>query len=250
MKTPKADISDQGGDYVGRLNRKMYGFMDIASGWCEDWKELLSAHNYTTCIADPALFYNAQRGSRGAAHGDDFYVLGRQREGDDMTTLLKSEYGPRETHRLGFSQGCVQDVVILSRVVKLGRDESGRKFVHVGLGARHAPRILKTSGLTNKSSPTTVPGVKFTDVDLERRLPEPALNRADTSAYRPCVMRAAFLAQDRADMGEATKTLTRPMSPGRQVHGETLNIVYVIRLVDLLLLCAPINKLCLKRAGP
>ena len=74
------------------------------------------------------------------------------------------------------------------------------------------PLILRTVGLTSKSSPTTVPGVKVTDAELERRLSEPALNRADTSAYRSCVMRAAFLAQDRADIGEATKTLARSMS--------------------------------------
>ena len=123
-----------------------------------------------------------------------------------MTTLLKSKYSVRETHRLGFAQGCVQEAVVLNRVVKLGRDESGRKFVQVEPDARHVPLILKTLGLTGKSTPTGIPGVKVTDAELERRLSEPALNRTDTSAYRSCVMRAAFLANDRADIGEATKT--------------------------------------------
>ena len=104
----------------------MYAFRDAANGWFEDWKELLSSHNYQTGTANPALFYNSQRGSRGAVHGDDFYVLGRRRDLDDMTALLECKYSVRETHRLGFTQGCVQEAVILNRVVKLGRDESGR----------------------------------------------------------------------------------------------------------------------------
>ena len=123
-------------------------------------------------MATPALFYNAQRGSRGAVHGDDFHVLGRQQDLYNMTTLLTSKYNVRETHRLGFSQGCVQEAVILNRVVKLGRDESGRKYVQVELDARHVPLVLNTLGVTNISGPTTVPGVKVIDAELER-LSEP-----------------------------------------------------------------------------
>ena len=88
IEIPKEDLSDHDGDVVGRSVRNMYGFRDAANGWFEDWKELLNTHNYTTGIANPALFYNAQRGSRGAIHGDDFYVFGRQQDLDDITTLL------------------------------------------------------------------------------------------------------------------------------------------------------------------
>ena len=116
----------------------MYGFRDAANGWFEDWKELLSTHGYQTGIANPALFYNPERGSRGAVHGDDFYVLGRRRDLDDMTSLIKSKYSVRETHRLGVAQGCVQEAVVFNRVVKLGRGESGRKIVRFEPDARHA----------------------------------------------------------------------------------------------------------------
>ena len=87
------------------------------------------------------MFYNAQRGYCEAAHGDDLYVLGRRRDLDDMIALLNSKYSVRETHRLGFSKYCVQEAVILNRVVKLGRDESGRKFVQVEPDARHVPLV-------------------------------------------------------------------------------------------------------------
>ena len=87
------------------------------------------------------MFYNSQRGSRVAAHSDDVYVLGRRRDLDDMASLLKSKYSVRETHRLGFAQGCVQEAVIANRAVKLGRDEFGRKFAEVEPDAKHVPLI-------------------------------------------------------------------------------------------------------------
>ena len=102
IEIPKEDLTDEDSDVL-ELNRNMYGFRDAANGWFEDWKELLGTHNYQTGIANPALFYNSQRGSRGAVHGDDLYVLGGRQDLDDMTTLLKSKYSVRETHRLGFT---------------------------------------------------------------------------------------------------------------------------------------------------
>ena len=87
----------------------MYGFRDAANGCFEDWHEFLGTHNYKTGIANPARILNAQRGLHEAVHGDDFYVLGRRRDLDDMTALLKSKYSVRETHRLGFGHGCVQE---------------------------------------------------------------------------------------------------------------------------------------------
>ena len=52
----------------------------------------------------------------------------------------------------------------------------------------------------------------MSDAELERRLSEPQLSKIETSAFRSCVMRAAFLAQDRADIGEAVKGLARSMA--------------------------------------
>ena len=52
----------------------------------------------------------------------------------------------------------------------------------------------------------------MSDAELERRLSEPQLSKVEASAFRSCVMRAAFLAQDRADIGEAVKGLARSMA--------------------------------------
>ena len=57
-----------------------------------------------------------------------------------------------------------------------------------------------------------VPGVKLSEEDVARRKVEPLLPRTEASEFRSNVMRAAFLAQDRADIGEAVKSLAQFMS--------------------------------------
>ena len=192
---------------MGKLNRNMYGFRDAANGWFRDWQSLLASKGYKTGVANPALFHNPQRGARGGVHGDDFYVLAKSKDLDEANELLASSYSVRETHRLGFGHGCVQEATVLNRVVKLGI-ENGRKCVQIEPDSRHVQLIIKTLGFSSKSGSTAVPGVKVSDAELERRLSEPQLSKIETSAFRSCVMRAAFLAQDRADIGEAVKGLT------------------------------------------
>ena len=99
----------------------------------------------------------------------------------------------------------------MNRVVKLGI-ENGRKYVQIEPESRHVQFIIKTLGLSSKCGSTPVPCVKAGDAELERRLSEPQLSKVETSAFRSCVMRAAFLAQDRADIGEVVKGLARSMA--------------------------------------
>ena len=53
----------------------MYGFRYASAGWLEDWQDLLITDGCKIAVANPALFHNAKRRSRGAVHGDDFVVL-------------------------------------------------------------------------------------------------------------------------------------------------------------------------------
>ena len=107
----------------------------------------------------------------------------------------------------------------MNRVVKLGRDESGRKFVQVEPDARHVPLVLKTACLIGKSTTTIVPGVNVTDAELERRLSEPALSKSDTSAYMSCGMRPYFLPKTEQTYEKQLKQLQDPRHARRQVHG-------------------------------
>ena len=215
IELPSEDLLPQDGDAVGRLKRSMYGFRDASHEWMRDWQKLLEGEGYAIGVANPALFYNKERESRGAVHGDDFYVLGPKASIDHVGKTLASKYSVRESHRLGFGAHCVQEATVLNRVVILGV-EGGRKFVQIEPDARHVELILADLGLDAETTkPVATPGLKQDDGTAERRKGEPQLSPANSSKYRSCVMRAAFLAQDRADLGEAVglaQSMSRPVA--------------------------------------
>jgi hypothetical protein len=204
---------------VGYLLRGMYGFRDAANGWQADWQATLKSGGYDIGKANNALFYNAEKSSRGAVHGDDFYVLAGRRALDDMKKLLESKYSVRESHRLGFGAHCVRQATALNRIIQLGYTEEGKKFLEIEADSRHAEMIIKTLGLDGqRTKPMSVPGTKLNDVEVEQRKRMPALTSTETTLYRSNVMRAAFLAQDRGDIGDAVRSLAQGMSKPTDGH--------------------------------
>jgi hypothetical protein len=208
---------------IGRLNRNMYGFRDASAGWFDDWQELLESDGFKIGAANPALFHNQEKKSRGAVHGDDFVVLAPKRFLDGLGDLLKSKYSVREAHRLGFGAHCAREAQILNRIVTL-RVEKGSKVVRIEADRRHADIVLRDLGLDGPDVKTLVaPGVKIEP--LEDGEIAVACEADKASAYRSCVMRLAYLAMDRADLGEPSKSLAQGMSAPDVRHWEALKRV-------------------------
>ena len=63
-----------------------------------------------------------------------------------------------------------------------------------------------------KTKSLCTPEFKFDDKEQASRSREPPLNRQEATRYRSCVVRLAFPAQDRADLGGRVKCLARPMA--------------------------------------
>ena len=80
---------------------------------------------------DPALFHSAEEGCRGGVHGDDFAVVGSRRALDRMGQALSGKYAVREAHRLGFGSHCERHAQLLNRVVSVGTDSDGRRYVRI-----------------------------------------------------------------------------------------------------------------------
>ena len=75
---------------------------------------------------------------------------------------------------------------------------------------RHSELIVKQLGL-QKAKPVTTPAVRRSSSEAEEDRHSPKLSSADTSLFRSVTMRAVYLAQDRQDIAEATKNLSREM---------------------------------------
>ena len=203
---------------------EMYGFRHASNLWQDDWQSVLKEGGYDIGKANPALFLNRRRRARGAVHGDDFYVLGNKAAIDAMAELLKSKYEVRESHRLGFGDHCSHQAVVLNRIVTLGL-ENGRKVVQIEPDARHCELIIRALGLNRNSKTISKPGVKVNDNEYEKRKLEPKLVGNEVKLYRSAVMRASFLAQDRADLGEAVKSLAQGMANPTRAHMSDLKML-------------------------
>ena len=133
----------------------------------KDWQELLRSDGYDIGVANPALFKCDAQRSKGAVHGDDFYVLANRRTLNHLSELLKSKYNVHESHRLGFGSHCEQ-AHVLNRVVTLGVDDSTMKrYVQIEPDARHIELIIRSLGLEGAATKSlSVPGVKVTDSNL------------------------------------------------------------------------------------
>ena len=136
-----------------------------------------------------------------------------------MGALLASKYSVRESHRLGFSASCAKEATVFNRVVRLGVDDGGRRYVDIEPDARHVELIVKTLGLGgSKTKGFSTPNVKVTDEQQVLRERSAKLGPSDATLYRSNVMRASFVAQDRADLGEAVKCLAQGMASPTEVH--------------------------------
>ena len=235
VELPEEDRQPGEEDHVGRLNRGMYGFRDASNAWMKDWQNLLAEGGYQVGLANPALFYNEAEFSRGAVHGDDFYVLGPVQAVDKMKELLGSKYQMRESHGLGFVENCVREATVLNRIVTLGI-EDGRRFVQIEPDRRHVELIVESVGMKmNGSNGVTTPSIRQTDAAAEALKSSLLLGAYEASHYRSAVMRASFLSQERADISETVKRLAQGMSLPRVGHWELLKRLarYLIHKPDV-----------------
>ena len=69
--------------------------------WMRDWQNFPESEGSQVGKANPSLFFNTQRNSRGVVHGDDFNVLARRSAIDHIGKVLASTYNVREIRRLG-----------------------------------------------------------------------------------------------------------------------------------------------------
>ena len=81
---------------------------------------------------------------------------------------------------------------------------------------------MKALDLVDGSKGVNTPHVKEKDEEVVAGSQEEALDAAHNSTFRSIVMRASYLAQDRADIGDAVKCLSRCMANPNNSHWRQL----------------------------
>ena len=84
----------------------------------------------------------------------------------------------RESHRLGFGDHCERRTELLNRIVSVGTDSDGRRYVRIEPDIRHAEHVLRDLGLEgSKVKPLTTPGFKLDEREFALREIEVPLKR-------------------------------------------------------------------------
>ena len=189
------------------LLKSMYGTMDASHVWQGDYSQLLSENDFQAGRAWPAVFRNSKEDLTLLVHGDDFFVLSDDEGQSFMQEVLKKRYEFRIDGYMGMEESDDSHITVLNRLITLDKRTGAISFE---ADPRHAEMIIRQLGLESaRAVATPNEKKKLADVLASNGLPPVSKERA--TFYRSLVMRAQFLAQDRADLNEAVKCLTRHM---------------------------------------
>ena len=107
---------------VAHLKRCVYGTRDAGAIWEECYAGALVEMGFTRGVASPCCFYHAGRNLRVVVHGDDFTCLGPKAEITRYEDELASRFEIKRRGHIGECDGCVREIRILNRILRLTDD--------------------------------------------------------------------------------------------------------------------------------
>ena len=140
---------------------------------------------------------------------------------------LRTRYELKVSGELNFDTEGAQETVFLNRILRIaGHPRYGDQSFEIEGDPRHAEIIVQELGRGDvKSNVVDTPGVKPTSGYVQERLKSDKLVGSEIKQYRSLVMRSAYLAADRADLGNAVKNLAKRMQEPRQLDMTALKRV-------------------------
>ena len=142
----------------GKLVKSMYGTRDAAQNWELEYSTCMRDLGFNRGQASPCVFYHQERNIRTASHGDDFTLLGYEKDLDWFRDQIASRYSVKFRGRLGPRRGSDRSVRILNRSIQWEDDA-----ITYEADQRHAELIVKHLGLSDKTNSVVTPGVKRTN---------------------------------------------------------------------------------------
>ena len=173
---------------------------------------------------------------KGLCHGDDFCVVGRQKQLHAFGKILHNRFEVRQTGHVGFSASDAKELKILNRTIKVDvlNDEmtleADTKLVE------EVSESMKLIGAKGVDSPH----VRRNEDQTAQIESSEKLTSEESTLYCSLVMKLAYVAQDRIDIAEAVKCLTRHMKEPRSAHKQELKRLgrYLVKNRRCALTCA------------
>ena len=211
IELPDEDVSytESGEKECGLLMKSMYGTQDAPNIWQSHYTSLLESANIKRGRSNASVFYRESDGTRIVVHGDDFLVLSDSQGLQEIDDLLRSAYELKRLGTLGFEEGDDREIHFLNRLIRVGK-HNGRQAVFLEPDRRHVDLLIRELGLETAKGVDT-PDVKKSVDQQMLESKSPILGKDLAKTYRSCVMRAAYLSQDRPDISHTVKDLARGM---------------------------------------
>ncbi|CAE7854404.1 GIP [Symbiodinium necroappetens] len=201
---PEEGASD---DECGLLCKSMYGTQDAPSIWQTHYTQILTEAGWKRGRSNGAVFFHPLLDARVLVHGDDFLCLGDDAAQEALDRTLRDAYELKRTRTIGIEVEGSKRISFLNRVIRL-ETIGGRHCAVVEADSRHAELLIEELGLKNGKGVETADVKKSVDQQL-LEAKAAALPPDMVKKYRSLVMRAAYLSQDRADLGQTGANLKR-----------------------------------------
>ena len=204
VQLPEGDRQE---GFCGKLVKSMYGTRDASAIWQKSYTELLIRAGFAKNQAWPSCFYHEGYGGiRVLVHGDDFVVLADDAGQKYLEDTLRSKYDLRVDGSIGPGERH-QQFAVLNRIVTYNEQEGS---VSYEADPRHVDQMVRDLEMEN-CKPVKTPSEKMSATEANLKLTTPTITPDRVSFFRSLVMRASYVAQDRPDIAEAVKCLSRRM---------------------------------------
>ena len=159
--------------------------------------------------SNASVFLHPEWDMRIMVHGDDFLALGDKQGLKQLDALLKKSYELKYLGIIGDEEQDKKEIHFLKRLIRIG-EHQGKSAIWIEADRRHVDFLIETFGMKGANEVETPDMKKSAEQQiLEAR--SPPLPKDEASKYRSATIRAAYLSQDRPDIGHAVKNLARKM---------------------------------------
>ena len=159
----------------------MYGTLDVAAGWAEDYTGTLTDADFRKGGASPCHFRHSGKDINLLVHGDDFFAVGRESDLGYLKDTLSSRY-QLKAELIGPHADDAKEIKVLGRVISYHP-----WGIQYEADPNHLGIALKTMGLEGCKVVVT-PWVKETTMSaLERN----AMDARRGGAVLPCRVQEA-----------------------------------------------------------
>ena len=204
---------------VAHLKRCVYGTRDAGAIWEECFADALVEMGFTRGVASPCCFHHEGRNLHVVVHGDDFTCLGPKSDIIWYEGELATRFEIKRRGWIGESDGCIQEIRILNRILRLTKD--GLRYE---ADPRHAEMLIKALGLED-ATPVVTPGVKEDndatnyDADLIHESNAMEVMHGETSDTTPIAMVDIKMVDDRTVGFSSEPTIVHEVVPYSEIYG-------------------------------